>query len=113
MQKLATIPYEEMHFVYIMNHYDVHLEGLCEVCDELLYFKTINPEEDNIKCDVFLLSTGEKIKYRFKKFLFEQMVGYHWSRDSNKRKGFYYRKPLWLYKRLFKLYYRLKKWKLI
>ena len=45
-----------------------------------------------------------------RKFFFEQMVGYHWSYPQRKNWArFYYRKPVWLSKFLFKLYYKVKK----
>ena len=109
MNRIVTLPYNEVDFVWISSHYDVHLEGLCKMGNTLFWFKTIDPEDDNIKCGIYMLSFWEEMKLRMRKFFFEQMVGYHWSYPQKKNSHFHYRKPEWLYKRLFKLYYAIKK----
>ncbi len=113
MRHIATLPYDDMTFVWIQGHYDIHLSGLCKLGNTLFYFKTINENDyydgKELMCDVYMLSSLEEVKWRLKKFFFEQMVGYHWSYPKRKNKGFYIRKPKWLYKFLFKLYYTLKK----
>jgi hypothetical protein len=113
MRHIATLPYDEINFVWIQGHYDVHLLGLCKLGNTLFYFKTINVDDyydgKELMCDVYMLSSLEEIKWRLKKFFFEQMVGYHWSYPKRNNKGYYIRKPKWLYKFLFKLYYSLKK----
>jgi len=109
MTRIATISYKDINFVWISNHYDIHINGLCKMGNSLFWFQTINPEEDELKCDIYMLSFWEEIKLRTRKFLFEQMVGYHWTYPHRKNSYFHYRKPEWLYKRLFKLYYKLKK----
>lgn len=65
-------------------------------------------EETYVK--IYDLKFIEKIKWLWRKFLFEKMIGYHYSYDDNKKrgKGFHYRKPQWLYKRLLWLYYWMK-----
>lgn len=109
MRHIATLSYDELTFVWVNNHYDVHLSGLCKLGFSLFYFKTINYDSDEeLMCEVYMLSTKEEIRWRLKKFFFEQMVGYHWSYPI-KHSHFYYRKPKWLYKILFKLYYKIKK----
>jgi len=110
MRHIATLPYDDIDFVWVSNHYDVHISGLCRLGFSLFYFKTINHDSDEeLMCDVYMLSTTEEIKWRLKKFFFEQMVGYHWSYPKRKNNHFHYRKPEWLYKFLFKLYYTIKK----
>jgi len=110
MKRIATLPYDEIDFVWISNHYDVHLSGLCRMGNTLFWFETkIEGDYEKITCDIYMLSFWEEVKFRLRKFLFEQMVGYHWSYPKTKSKGFYYRKPEWLYKRLFKLYYKIRK----
>jgi hypothetical protein len=115
MKLITRIPYDEVDFVWISNHYDVHVSGLCKMGNTLFYFKTINIDdyfinEEELKCEIFMLSFKEEIKWKLKKFFFEKMVGYHWTYPYRKQGvGFYYRKPEWIYKRLFKLYYSLKK----
>ncbi len=113
MRHIATLPYDEINFVWIQGHYDVHLLGLCKLGNTLFYFKTINVDDyydgKELMCDVYMLSSLEEVKWRLRKFFFEQMVGYHWSYPKRNNKGYYIRKPKWLYKFLFKLYYSLKK----
>jgi hypothetical protein len=113
MRHIATLPYDEITFVWIQGHYDIHLSGLCKLGNTLFYFKTINVDDyydgKELMCDVYMLSSLEEVKWRLKNFFFEQMVGYHWSYPKRNNKGYYIRKPKWLYKFLFKLYYSLKK----
>ena len=42
MRHIATLPYDEITFVWIQGHYDIHLSGLCKLGNTLFYFKTIN-----------------------------------------------------------------------
>jgi hypothetical protein len=115
MKHIATLPYDEIDFVWISNHYDIHISGLCKMGNTLFWFKTLNPEDDEddeeeLKCDVYMLSFWEEMRLRARKFFFEQMVGYHWSYPQRKEWArFYYRRPVWLSKLLFKLYYTIKK----
>ena len=110
MKHIATLPYDEIDFVWVSNHYDVHISGLCKLGFSLFYFKSINHDSDEeLMCEIWMLSFIEEIRWKLKKFFFEQMVGYHWSYPKRKNSHFHYRKPEWLYKLLFKLYYTIKK----
>lgn len=111
MRLIATLSYDDIDFVWVNNHYDVHISGLCKLGFSLFYFKTINHDSDEeLMCEVYMLSTVEEIKWKLKKFFFEQMVGYHWTYPKRKNSHFHYRKPEWLYMILFKLYYKIKRW---
>ena len=111
MRLIATLSYDDIDFVWVENHYDVHISGLCKLGFSLFYFKTINHDSDEeLMCEVYMLSTIEEIKWKLKKFFFEQMVGYHWTYPKRKNSHFHYRKPEWLYMILFKLYYKIKRW---
>jgi hypothetical protein len=114
MKLIATLPYDDIDFVWISNHYDVHISGLCKMGNTLFWFETKNHQEyfydeEQLVCDVYMLSFWEEAKLRMRKFFFEQMVGFHWSYPKRKNNHFHYRKPEWLYKLLFKLYYTIKK----
>lgn len=114
MKHFATLPYDEIDFVWVGSHYDIHLSGLCKMGNTLFYFMTINYEDyydDNkeLMCEIYDLTFWEDVRLRLKKFFFERMVGYHWSYPKRKNGHFHYRKPEWLYKLLFKLYYTIKK----
>jgi hypothetical protein len=114
MKLINTIPYNQTQFKFVSNHYDLHLEGLCTYKGETCYFQTLqgnwneeNDEWDQSFCEIYKLSIGEKWKWFWRKKKFEWMVGYHWSYPQRKQgKFFYYRKPTWLYRRLFRLFYK-------
>jgi hypothetical protein len=110
MKRIATLPYDELNFVWISNHYDIHISGLCEMGHTLFAFQTINPhDDDNYRCEIYMLSFWEEIKWRMRKFFFEQMVGYHWTYPQRKNgANFYIRNPKWLYKFLYKLFFTIK-----
>lgn len=107
-----SIKYEDMDFVWISNHYDVHWEGLCRVDGKLCKFKTHdetnyeamknscpycgNDESDDIDtctceayktlmCEIIPLSVLGKIAALYKKKMFEICVGYHWSYPNRKQ----------------------------
>jgi len=114
MKYKKTIPYKYVDFKWIENHYDLHRSGLCIFNNRLCYFKTIEGDwnekgkywEDS-NCEIYSLNIFEKIKWKFIQKKFEAMIGYHWSYPSRKNGNrFYYRKPEWLYKWLFKVYYK-------
>lgn len=117
MKLITTIPYDETKFKHISNHYDLHLKGTCIYNNELCAFKAIkgdwNDELDNWDesfCQIYSLTKIEKYVEIKEQRKFELMVGYHWSYPQRKEGvGFYIRKPKWLYKILFKMYYNLKK----
>lgn len=114
MEKLAILPYDKMDFVWVSNHYDIHLSGLCKHNGKLCWFQTINDMEYNDDkdewimpdCQLYSLSWKEWIKLKWKQKRFEWMVGYHWTYPHRKQGArFYIRKPEWLYQRLFNWFY--------
>ena len=114
MNLITTIPYNKTNFKFISNHYDLHLEGLCIYEGKTCYFKTLqgdwNEEKDNWDesfCEIYKFSLYEKWNWFWKQKKFEWMIGYHWSyKNGKKDRPFYYRKPVWLYKYLFNLFYK-------
>ena len=115
----ATLPYSEVNFRFIYNHWDVHLGGTCMYNGELCVFENEAPDYDKeadewaeMYVRIYQVSFIDKLKLRWRQFLFEQCVGYHWTYPYRKQgHGFYYRKPKWLYIWLFKKYFKLKKLK--
>lgn len=111
---IKTIPYNEVKFKWISNHYDVHLNGscifngkLCEFENKLPGYNEDTDEWDEMFVKIYKLDFISKIKLYWRQWLFEKCVGYQWTYPQRKQcKGFYYRKPEWLYKWLFKWYYR-------
>ena len=112
---IKTLPYDEVKFRWVSNHYDIHLNGTCIYDDELCEFRgeypDYNEETDDweeIFVKIYKLNFINKLKWYWRQWKFEKCVGYHWSygRDSKRGKSFDYRNPKWLYKFLFNLYYR-------
>ena len=117
MKKIAEINYRDVKFKFISNHWDFHLNGTCLYNDELCEFKSKYPdyneeldEWDEIFVEIYSLTFREKSKWLLRQWRFEKCVGYHWTYKDGKKQGhFYYRNPKWLYQKIFKLYYKLKK----
>lgn len=90
MDMFYRVPYEYMHFEWVSSHYDVHLEGLCRVNGELMYFKTEKSHLcypwRNLRCHVFPLRGIDKLAWRIRQRLFEVCVGRHWSYPYRKTK---------------------------
>jgi len=121
-EKLTTINYNEMDFVWIQNHWDIHLSGLCNYKGDLCEFKTIvgqwewDDESEECKiiiptvCEIFSLTKKEKREWLRTKRRFELFVGYHWTYPYRKTrsKPFGSRKPRWFFALLCYFYYRLK-----
>lgn len=118
MKKLIKIlPYEEVKFKWVSNHWDVHLNGTCIYNGELCEFENKYPEYDEetdeweeMRVKIYQLDFLSKLKWIKQQWAFEKCVGYHWSYIDGKRgAGFHYRKPEWLYKKIFNWFYQLKK----
>ena len=107
MRKLiATIPYEEVKFKYVSNHWDVHLKGTCIYNNQVCEFENDYPTDDEpMLVRIYEVDVIKKLNNIKKQFMFERCVGYHWSYPNRKNTSFHYRKPKWLYKLLFKMYY--------
>jgi hypothetical protein len=99
---------KNVKFRWIEEHYDVHLSGTCIYKGELCYFDSDYPDFGKEQmCDIYELTYFEKLKWRFTQWLFELCIGYHWTYDKDGRvtHEFKLRKPKWLYKFLFNIYY--------
>lgn len=102
------VPYEHMDFVWVSQHYDVHLEGLCRMGGTLCRFETPWPARSRIRCHVFRLTWRARWQWRCRQWLFERCVGQHWSYPQRRRGvRFYSKRPRWLWQALFRAYYRL------
>jgi len=112
MKLIATIPYDEVDFNFITNHYDIHLHGTCIYKGDLCEFYTHREYNDEVDefiytVSVYKLTFIEKLKWEFKQYMFELCVGVHWSYINGTPKGKYHeRNPKWLYSILFQIYYR-------
>lgn len=114
---IKELPYDAVDFRWISNHYDVHLNGTCMLDGELCEFEgelpAYNDERDEWEemiVRVYRIDRMSRIRWRLRQWLFEQCVGYHCT-YPHRRQGhpLYYRRPVWLYKKLHKMYYKIKK----
>lgn len=104
------IPYNDLNIVWVSNFYDYPLEGICRPNGELMKFTV---DDDDYMYFVEPLTGWQKFKWLFNMKMFELCVGKHWSYKDNKRQTFfYYRKPEWLFRFLFKLYYKFQDYKI-
>lgn len=122
-EPIAIIPYDQMQFRWIAMHWDIHYNGICTYNNQLCEFQTIegdgrwtgddeDKEEEWVEtiptvCKIYHLTPKEKLIWLHRQTMFEWFVGYHWTYPYRKtgQRQFRYRKPVWLYKLLFKLYY--------
>jgi len=114
---IKILPYEQVKFKWISDHYNIHLNGTCIYNNELCEFDIDNStyddetdEYDGLFVNIYKLNFIDKLKWRFKQWKFEKCVGYHWSYPHRDKgfyyRSFYYRKPTWLYVWLFNKYYK-------
>lgn len=111
-ESLKMVDDNQVEYRFISSYYDLPLKGICYHLGVLYEFQRVQMEEyfDDY-LELYSLNLFEKTKWILRQWWFETCVGYHWSwYPKNRSKGFYYRKPQWLYKLLMKLYYKLK-WK--
>lgn len=109
---MIKVRWDQMHYVFITNFYDVPLTGTCLHEGKLCRFEMEWVDEsDSDYYLVYPLTFVERVKAKINQWCFEVCVGHHWSYGGLRRKSFfYYRRPQWLYKLLFRLYYRVSGW---
>jgi hypothetical protein len=105
---IKTLPYDKVDFRWISSHYDVHLKGSCMINGSLHEFENDHPEDDKeMMVRIYKLDLISKLKWYWMQWCFEKCVGYHWTYPQRKQgQRFYYRKPKWLYVRIFNWYYK-------
>lgn len=104
MLLISALPYDQTDFIFVSNHYDIHLSGLCKYDGKLCYFETFDDGESEPVCEIYSLSFFEKLKELCDKKMFEMCVGYNWTYPYRKTGEMPFRMTPWL----FKLYYRLR-----
>jgi hypothetical protein len=93
--------------VFVSTYYDGPLEGLTKYKGQLCKFTCVEDDDQYFYYDLYSLTAWEKIKELWKKKKFELCIGYHWSYKNGKRLSeFHFRKPQWLYKWLFRMYFK-------
>lgn len=112
MKLIANIQDTDFKFRWIADHWDWHLSGSCyfnnNLCEFQFDWSKYKPDSDyldNFYYNIYSLNFFEKVKWILRQKLFEICVGYHWT--STNYKSFHYRKPIWLYKKLFHFYYSI------
>lgn len=101
---LGVIQYKDADWVWIADHYDMHLAGILKFHNELCRFET---DYETTEVSVYSLNFYEKIKWRVDKLIFEIFVGKHWSYPNRINNSFKWRNPEWLHKFMFNAYYSM------
>jgi len=109
-KNIIIIPYEDMDFIWISDHWDYHLSGLCRYDSKLCRFRIAqDPYKDHTaEYKIYGLSIIEKLIWIKRKKLFEWCIGYHWTYPMTYTESS--RTPKWFWKIVFRLYY--KEWNL-
>ncbi len=105
--------YDDMDFVWINSHWDVHLSGLCRENGKLCRFETdhdtiYQDDDENITCQIYSLSFKEKIIWLLRKKMFELSVGKHFTYPFREQ-GYHYcvRGSKWIHNLLIKFHYKI------
>jgi hypothetical protein len=99
---------QELEIVYVDSFYDFPLGGLCYYDGKIERFVT---DYDTKETTIIHLTSWERFKALCSKKLFEICVGKHHSYVNNKRPHyFYWRKPVFLHKIIFNLYFKRWPW---
>ena len=82
MKPALRIPYKHVPFVWISNHYDLHVAGLCRINGEIMWFelpKGYRWDGSLPRMLVSPLSRLGKARWLLRKWIFEILVGRHWT----------------------------------
>ena len=105
MKKIDFINYKDVNFLWVQDHYDIHLSGLCKYKGKLHFFRTdYDYKLSPLKSHIYKLKTPEKICWLYKKKLFEVCVSTHWTYPNYNIVDT--KKPRWLREILFYSYYK-------
>ncbi len=95
--KIATIPYDEVDFIWVTTHWDLHLNGICnyngKICEFITTIGSGHWKDEFIDdhehynyivdspdmCEIYSLSESEKRRWLKNKKEWEIGHGYHWS----------------------------------
>ena len=99
---MGIVPYEEVKFSWITDHYDIHLTGFCVYEGKRCKFTTMNyeyTEENNsplLLCKIEHLSKFEIFVSNIDQTLFELLVSKRWSYKDGKIISFVPNRYYWL-----------------
>lgn len=85
MKFLKAVTVANVKSLWINHYYDVPLSGLCEEAGKLAYFEIDDPYKLELVYFIYVLSFLERIKWKLNWFLFELLVGSHWTTTYNGR----------------------------
>ena len=103
MKLLAEIPYEDVDFVYVTDHWDIHVEGLCLFTGALCLFRgLVGVEAETLS--IYSLGRIEKARLLMGKYLFEFFIGTHWTYPLKPYKR---RAPTFFWALMFRFYYKV------
>lgn len=101
---LEVISYGDAEWVWVSDHYDIHLKGLLRYEGRLCRFET---NYETAEVSIYSLRPDEKVRWLISKKLFEWCVGYHWTYPERKQGVHcYVRWPRWFWKLVFRYYYK-------
>lgn len=109
----ALLKYDDVDFLWICDHWDIHLTGLCKYRNKICRFETDNDPEHwdaGIMVTIYKLTLAEKVKWLLRKKLFEWCIGYHCT-YPHRIKGVRFggRRPGWFWQLIFVIFYQFKK----
>jgi hypothetical protein len=82
---IAVVPYDDMEFIWISDHWDIHIKGLCKYKNRLSEFKIVDEDSETVDYFVYSLGFIDKIKWLTRKKLFELRHGYRWTYKPKQR----------------------------
>ena len=105
-RRSRLVKFYDMDFFWVMDHYDVHLSGLCWHKKRLHFFEIESdffalPHKD-IEYRVYQLGFRDKLKLRLDKLMFEVCVSTNWSYPPKEGRSL---NIVWLNKALHNFYY--------
>ena len=81
MKLITKIPYSEVKFKWVANHWDLHLKGTCTYNGKLCLFTTEEPDYDEELdewetpySEIFELTFLEKLHWLKRQWIFEHCV---------------------------------------
>lgn len=110
-EPIAILPYDEVDFKFVSDHYDVHINGTCiydnKICEFEVMYIHISDDEEGHAIKIYSLDFKEKLKWLWTQWLFELCIGHHWTYKNGKSPsgGSFIRGPKWLYHKLHSWYY--------
>lgn len=104
--KLTTLRYEDMNWLHVFNHYDIHLSGLCYYKNKICWFQIEEWDADEVFYYIYALPFKDKLSLLWSSSLFNLCIGPHWSyKEKHKGKPFKIKYPRWFWLIVFNMYY--------